>query len=342
MTEKNAYSKNYDFASEYLRQAISLLSKHNLPPTPQNYQLLYDHIAGKNQALSQDLKQLLAKADKNLEQQLEQLYERYYAPDKETIELIRKELKQIINKLQDEFGISAGKLSNYAQTLDHFVAILDDSQSMEKHRAETQRVLHETNEVGQSNHQMETQLAKVVDEVHRLRNELDQVKEESMTDTLTGIANRKAFDSTLDTQINETFDYQLPFCLLMADIDHFKRFNDTYGHLVGDKVLRFVAKIISRHIEPDDIVARYGGEEFAIILPDRQENEALRIANELREAVAKGELKDKAGGGNYGRVTMSLGVTQFRPGDQAGNLIQRADRALYLAKDRGRNRVEKL
>jgi len=342
MTKKDSYSENFDQASQHLRQAIAILSKYKIPPSPHNFQVFYEFVAGKNQALNKQL-QALINDQKNIDSDiLDSLYEEFFAPDRETIEIIRQELKQIINKLQDEFGISVDNLSNYAKSLDHFVEILDNAEPFQETLHETEKVLAETNQMEIANQQMEVQLARVVDEVNSLRDELDQVKEEAMTDTLTRIANRKAFDLSLEQIIFDARESRKTFSLLMADIDHFKQFNDTYGHLVGDKVLRFVANIIKCHIKGNDTVSRYGGEEFALILPNTNSNGAVAIANQLREAVAQGELKDKANGGNYGRVTMSVGVAQFRASDLANALLQRADKALYLAKERGRNRVERL
>jgi len=244
--------------------------------------------------------------------------------------------------MQEECGISGNKLSDYANTLDKFITILDGPMSYTKTKEETLRVLDETSSMEISNHQLDIQLARIVEEVNELRNELDQVREEAMMDTLTRIANRKAFDLELEQVIFNSRQAKQPFCLLLADIDHFKQFNDTYGHLIGDKVLRFVAGTLKNHIKGNDMVARYGGEEFAIILPLTNVNGAKAIANQLREVIAHGELKDKTKGGSYGKVTISIGITQFRASDLPNELIQRSDKALYLAKDRGRNRVEVL
>nr|WP_243748914.1 GGDEF domain-containing protein [Pseudomaricurvus alcaniphilus] len=172
-----------------------------------------------------------------------------------------------------------------------------------------------------------------------LRKELEQVREDSLLDALTGISNRKAFDSGLETTISESREQGSVFCLLLIDIDHFKQFNDTHGHLVGDKVLRFVAATLKRCIKGKDLCARYGGEEFAIILPDTDLAGAHTIAEQIRVAISGRVLKDSASGQAYGRITVSIGAGQYCDGELPNDTIGRADQALYQAKARGRNRV---
>jgi diguanylate cyclase len=170
--------------------------------------------------------------------------------------------------------------------------------------------------------------------------QLEQVKRESLTDALTGISNRKAFDSALVQSIETAREETAPFSLLMLDIDHFKQFNDTYGHLIGDKVLRFIASILTRCIKGSDLAARYGGEEFAVILPNTPLQGAASVSEQIRKSISAGELKDKESGKRYGRITASIGIAEFHPEEAVNGLIERADQALYSAKKKGRNRVE--
>ena len=125
----------------------------------------------------------------------------------------------------------------------------------------------------------------------------------------------------------------------MFDIDHFKSFNDTYGHLTGDQVLRLVAISLKQTIKGQDITARYGGEEFAVVLPNTGISQALTVADHIRRAVMAKELKKKSTGELLGRVTISVGVSILRRGDTTDSLIERADACLYTAKRNGRNRV---
>ena len=130
-----------------------------------------------------------------------------------------------------------------------------------------------------------------------------------------------------------------PLSLLLFDIDHFKSFNDSYGHLTGDQVLRLVGLSLKQTIKGQDITARYGGEEFAVVLPNTALRQALTVADHIRRAVMAKELKKKSTGEILGRVTISVGVSMLKQGDDTDALIERADACLYAAKRNGRNRV---
>ena len=126
---------------------------------------------------------------------------------------------------------------------------------------------------------------------------------------------------------------------MMTDIDHFKNFNDTYGHLTGDQVLRLVAMSVKQNVKGQDIAARYGGEEFAVVLPNTVLRSAITVADHIRRAVMTKELMKRSTGEHLGRVTISIGVATLHKGDTAQTLIERADACLYAAKRNGRNRV---
>jgi diguanylate cyclase len=126
---------------------------------------------------------------------------------------------------------------------------------------------------------------------------------------------------------------------LMTDIDHFKNFNDKYGHLTGDQVLRLVALSVKQNVKGQDTVARYGGEEFVVALPNTELRSAFTVADHIRRAVMTKELVKRSSGERLGRITISIGVALFRPDDTAQTLIDRADKCLYAAKRNGRNRV---
>jgi diguanylate cyclase len=160
-----------------------------------------------------------------------------------------------------------------------------------------------------------------------------------MTDGLTGLANRKAFDSEFDRLFQDATRSKASFTLLMLDIDHFKAFNDNFGHQVGDQVLRLVARTLKDSIKGKDFAARYGGEEFSIILPDTDLAGAIIVGNALRKAVASKDVINRSTGKTLGRITMSVGVAQFDGDRTPEDLIERADSALYIAKHNGRNQV---
>ncbi|MEZ5614117.1 MAG: GGDEF domain-containing protein [Rhodocyclaceae bacterium] len=158
-------------------------------------------------------------------------------------------------------------------------------------------------------------------------------------DVLTGLHNRRWLDDTFERMLRRCHNDARPACLLMIDIDRFKTFNDTWGHLAGDAVLRHVSRQMSSHLRPTDLMARYGGEEFSALLPDTSREEALGIAERLRNGIEWASLTLGENGETV-RVTVSLGLALAHPGETLEALIARADAALYRAKDGGRNRVE--
>lgn len=176
-------------------------------------------------------------------------------------------------------------------------------------------------------------------EINRLREHLEQVRRDAMTDALTQLANRKAFDEELKRLCGEAAETGAPLTLAVIDIDHFKRFNDTWGHQTGDQVLRFVASVIGRVGAPPRLAARYGGEEFGLIFPGEAASSVEILVDGVREEIASRVLKRRSTNEDLGEVTISAGVAQFRPGETQGCLIERADTALYASKRAGRNRV---
>lgn len=163
------------------------------------------------------------------------------------------------------------------------------------------------------------------------------VSEQAVTDVLTGLPNRRYLDERLESEIGRARRYGKPLTLAMVDIDHFKRINDTYGHAAGDAVLRQVAHVLLAQTRDADFTARYGGEEFVLVLPETDVPAALLVAERIRKAMAAAflQLPD----GRELSVTASLGIAAFRNGT-ADELLRHADRAMYAAKERGRNRVE--
>jgi diguanylate cyclase len=191
----------------------------------------------------------------------------------------------------------------------------------------------------QSNQKLEERLSASKKEITELQTNLEAVRYESMTDPLTQLFNRKHFDMTLAQAIEDATQTSEPLSLMMSDVDHFKKFNDTYGHLTGDQVLRLVAIALKQNVKGQDVAARYGGEEFVVLLPKTALMAAVTVADHIRRAVMGKELMRRSTGETLGRVTISLGVAAWRKGDTVASLLERADACLYAAKRAGRNCV---
>jgi diguanylate cyclase len=189
------------------------------------------------------------------------------------------------------------------------------------------------------NQTLNEQLKKSTGEIDTLRNSLESVRMESLTDSLTGLANRRMFDETLRMRIEEAKAQRTELSLLLCDIDHFKRFNDTWGHHTGDQILRFLASALQAHARPDFLVARHGGEEFAMIMPRLSSRAAQQTAEALREAIQAKRLRRRSTNEDLGQVTVSIGIARLQPGDTTQGLVERADACLYSSKRNGRNQT---
>jgi diguanylate cyclase len=185
---------------------------------------------------------------------------------------------------------------------------------------------------------LETELKTSSTEIVSLRQRLESIREESRIDPLTGLLNRRGFDERMVEAVNEA-DASRPLCLLIGDVDHFKRFNDTWGHATGDQVLRLVAQCFKSNIKGRDTAARYGGEEFVVALPETNLENATTVAEYIRSAVESKKIVKRSTGETLGSITLSLGVAKYVPDEPITETLNRADTCLYAAKRRGRNRV---
>ena len=201
-------------------------------------------------------------------------------------------------------------------------------------------LLDETQRMADRNQALEGRLKESSSQITELKNNVESYRQQAMTDALTGLANRMHFDLRLRECTDTAAANGEPVCLLMIDVDFFKNFNDRFGHQVGDQVLRLVAQTMRNGVKGRDLVARYGGEEFAVILPHTRLDDAANVADQLRDSMASKKLVRKNSKSDLGTVTLSVGVSAYRHGENIADLISRADQAVYVAKRNGRNRVE--
>jgi len=308
---------------------------------PRNYEIWYVYATGYNAPLNKIINETLARSGKLTEADLEQIYDTYLSHIKTTDRIdkvgarVIGEIDDVMVLLTDALGMSA----SYNASLDGATQKLSSAKTREQVKAVVQSLMKSTHEMRETNKALEERLTLSKSEISNLQQSLEAIRAESLTDPLTGLGNRKYFDRMIEMEVQNAQAAGEPLSLLMFDIDHFKSFNDSYGHLTGDQVLRLVGLSLKQTIKGRDITARYGGEEFAVVLPNTALRQALTVADHIRRAVMAKELKKKSTGEILGRVTISVGVSMLKPGDDTDSLIERADACLYAAKRNGRNRV---
>ncbi|MER3403667.1 MAG: hypothetical protein C4337_10410 [Armatimonadota bacterium] len=224
---------------------------------------------------------------------------------------------------RDEFGLLARAFNQMADQLQN---------AFEKQSAQRQEIEQQKEEL----EQLYQQLQQANSELEHLNHELQEANRvlstAANTDGLTGLKNHRAFHEALHSAVQMAERFGQPLSLIMLDVDHFKQFNDTYGHPTGDELLREVGAVLKRSARAYDVPARYGGEEFALILTNTGLNEAMQVAERLRQQIA--EIQNP-----YAPITASLGVATYRHGTAPATLLYEADSALYQAKQSGRNQV---
>ena len=269
------------------------------------------------------------------------IYDAHLATHRHIVEAEKTSASVIaeIDEVMDMIGLALGSTAKYGQSLAALSNDLAGPIDRSKVRDVIASIVNATKDVASTNETLDARLKETRSEIETLRETLEAVRIESLTDALTGVSNRKHFEETLIRAIERAGQDRSPLALIVIDIDHFKRFNDTYGHLTGDQVLKLVGMTMREAVKSKATLARFGGEEFAIILPETTMQPARALADTIRQSVMSRELVKRSTGESLGKVTISAGVAVLREGDTAVSLLERADQCMYMGKRMGRNRT---
>jgi diguanylate cyclase len=333
-----SYNATPEQDAEFLRQSLPLMMKNQVSTNPINYAIWYEYVSGNNGKLKEDLDTLLSSKQAISSEKSIDLYKKHVCnASVESFEKINAELKAILNDTSQSVNLAGEKVSKAENSFQETSEILQNTDNIDDIKLVLNQVVAETKLLAETSHNLKSKLDDANNEMEEMRKELTLVREAAITDSLTGLLNRRAFDNILLDLVDQSSTNS--FSLVILDLDFFKKINDSFGHLVGDKVLRYIASIMKQQIAENHFAARYGGEEMAVIMPDTDIEKALEISENIRKAVEKNRLKRKDDGESIGKITLSAGITCFEPQDTVEMLIERADRALYQAKDNGRNQV---
>lgn len=332
---------SYQTVCEYAKKVLQLMEDKHIAPLPRHYSVWYAYVAQEHPEL---MTEVARAAEKNVDVDTglsDYLYGKFI--ETRSSNDTQTEAKKLLASLLKVIGDFSGETSSYQQEIDSHVRDLEGVQQESDGDDVTsmlQKIIQSTAKLKESGQQLNKKLEEARAEAEILREDLAQVTSEAQRDFLTGVFNRKALDRMMDDLAEYAQENDTPLCLLMIDIDHFKKFNDTFGHLIGDEVLKMTSKILTNTLKGKDIVARFGGEEFAVLLPSTPLEGGMVVAELLRKAISSKELKRKDTGESIGKITVSIGVAAYRAGeDTIPVFIKRADEALYRSKELGRNRV---
>ncbi len=322
-----------------LKKTVPLLVKHKISAIPTNYALWYTYVSNESSGLNQELDTLVEQGKPLSELKAKDLH-RQYVSENENVTAwdLRQSIESMLIELSQTIKDTQSDSHSYKKTMDLH---LDDLNRVEKEGWSVEEVLSlvrnmvsEAQNIRQSTISFNSALNNAESEIARLKVQLQESQQEALYDALTGLCNRRYFDSELQSKLALE-----KLSLILIDIDHFKKINDTYGHQMGDLVLKAVAKKLQSSCRNDAQVFRYGGEEFAVLVPDADIKQSRQIADGMRRAIEKISVKDRRSGQLLGDITVSAGVSQLEPNETTQNLIERADKLLYEAKRLGRNRV---
>lgn len=320
------------------------MAGRGIEPTPVNYAVWYSYATGENRDLNIEIDLLIKRKTPPSEDVTLYLFNKYVlakpreeekvvANTSHNTQNVLAEIMSIIDRFNDD-------TNNYNEQLDEQVSKLSDKITDPTLKEMAKEIVSRATSIRESSSALSKKLEQSRSEVVQLKTSLEKVTSEASKDFLTGTGNRKAFEAKIDELSAWAKAKGGDVCLLMVDVDHFKKFNDKYGHQLGDEVLKKVGRTMIDSVKGKDFVARYGGEEFAVLLPATALATGLIVAENIRKSISETDLVRKDTGESVGPITVSIGVSRYRPDvDTAALFISRADAALYKSKMGGRNCV---
>ena len=328
---------DFDYAASVAGRAMRSMSEQRIAPTPANFAVWFQYFAGGHDDLRNAI-DLLIDHNRPFDSRTNQdLFRTYVAPQVSAAAVVdTSERLQALMGAAREF-LATAIADNHSQ-MQVISEVADQGKSGVDPKALVAQLMNELARAATRATRLEAGFVEKARELDVIRDSLSKSEERARTDTLTGLANRRALDEFL-RKAQVTADWGEPLSVLLLDIDHFKTFNDEFGHGVGDQVLRLIAKVLREKVRAQDLPARYGGEELIAVLPGADLAACVEIAEHIRRAIAECRITRRSTGETLPHISVSIGVAQYRASEAIADLIERCDRALYLAKGGGRNRV---
>lgn len=324
-----------------LKQVIPLMMKYSVPVLPNNYALWYTYVVNSKPELNKEIDSLLVEKNQVSSHQVDSLYEKHLQADQHhASQALTKSMEDFAGSISKSIGFTQEDTQKFEQAMD---TVHSELNGMDSDAVEVDQISDFVDDLISQSLQMRDNakgfsesLNHAQEEIKRLREKLEYTRQEALRDELTGALNRRAFNETVARLI----DMENQDCaLILCDIDHFKKFNDTHGHQLGDQVLKVVAARLSKYSNVKASTYRYGGEEFAILVEENASKMAAPLAEQLRQSIERLVIKDKKSQKQVAKITCSFGIAQYALGFSNFTWIELADERLYRAKEAGRNRV---
>ncbi len=334
------YPENTAEAAEYLKKAVPLMVANQIPANPINYTLWYTYVTEKNPELNQALEHIKKVNGDYTAESSHELYLHYII--KEELEEQNKSIAGITDLAAQLIHFMSNSLNDsdkFDQDLSKNIESLKDAKSLTDVSSIIDNVVETTQVMRTANEQYKCGIEQANEEIAELKNQLEKTQHQAFIDKLTQLPNRQSFDTHLAQQLENSIEAKNVF-LILIDLDHFKAFNDDYGHVIGDRVLQHMGGLILDNCPENAFGARYGGEEFAIIMHNSNEDEATKTAEALRKKLQALRVKVTSSNKILNNISASFGIARYQPDESEESFIDRADKMLYQAKSNGRNRVE--
>lgn len=338
------FSEDSESAVKYLRQAIPTMMQHHIVPNPINYTLWYTYYSNAFPELNKQLEHAIERYQTCPVEVSESLFLQHIGQmnsdaEQSKNETYQKMFSSMVANLTENINVASSQTSEISNALKSNIKELEEKELNSEISPIIDNLNANANAMCDVNDAFNTQLLKAQLEIKALKQQLDKSREEANTDPLTGLSNRRVLEAIYDNFVSDKGE-DSEISVIIMDIDKFKLFNDTHGHLLGDQILKYVGTLLKdlcpKGIQP----VRYGGEEFAIVCPNTNIEETSGIAEKIRSKLESVPFTNKKTGEKIPPVTASFGVAKRNCNETLSNLIARADKALYFAKESGRNQVQ--
>lgn len=334
------YKETKDQSAELLRRVLALMGQHDAAFNPVSFTVWYEFAAGINARLSHAIEVAMKTQARLGDEAIGHLYQTYVADaDSAGMHRISSEFQRMMEGVAASALRTGGQAGVFGEQLQGFSAALSAQDASQMSSRVTQALV-DTAQMKSSANELEQELFTSRQELGRLQGDLVRARDEAVLDPLTRVLNRKGFDQQLALMLAESAEPGQMHCLIMLDLDHFKKVNDTHGHVMGDRVIQALGEVLrSCVVDKTHSIARYGGEEFSILMPHSSLAAGMALAEAVRLKTRAMKIRDRRTQEVVLTASLSAGVAVWQSGDDAQSLIERADAALYRSKQAGRDRV---